>query len=95
MALPSSLGYEPYDARLRCLGRSLVTVLTSIDLVGDVLWRLLRLPRLSLSRRVWFTNRFMEAVLDLQEEHLIRWSMHTVQDLRYGLCAGPIFHSCP
>jgi len=46
-----SLGYEPTDVRLRCLGQSLVTVLTSTDLLGEVLRRLLCLPRLSLSRR--------------------------------------------
>jgi hypothetical protein len=60
-----SLGYEQCDVRLRCLGQSLVTVLTSTDLLGDVLWRLLCLLRLSLSRRVWFTNRLTEVVLDL------------------------------
>jgi hypothetical protein len=32
-----SLGYEQCDVRLRCLGRSLVTVLTSTDLLGDAL----------------------------------------------------------
>jgi hypothetical protein len=68
--------------RLLCLGRSLVTVLTSTDLLGAVLWRLLRFPRLSLSRRVWFTNRFTEAVLDLPGEHLIRRSMQHVQPVR-------------
>ena len=69
---PRPLGYEQCDVRLRCLGQSPVTVLTSTDLLGDVLWRLLCLPRLSLSRRVWFTNRLTEVVLDLLGEHLIR-----------------------
>jgi hypothetical protein len=75
-----SLGYEPTDVRLRCLGQSLVTVLTSTDLLAEVLWRLLCLPRLSLSQRVWFTNRFTEVVLDLLGEHLIRRSGQVIQD---------------
>jgi hypothetical protein len=53
-----SLGYEPYDARLRCLNLSLVTALTSVDLRREVFPDILRLPRLSLSRRVRFTNPF-------------------------------------
>jgi hypothetical protein len=55
---PRPLGYEPYDVRLCRLGLSLVTLLTSVDLLREVFSDLLRLPRLSLSRRVRFTNRF-------------------------------------
>ena len=55
---PRPLGYEPYDVCLYRLGLSLVTLLTSVDLLREVFSDLLRLPRLSLSRRVWFTNRF-------------------------------------
>jgi hypothetical protein len=60
-----SLGYEPTDVRLRCLGQSLVTALTSADLRREVVPGLLHLSRLSLSRCVRFTNRFTEPVLDL------------------------------
>jgi hypothetical protein len=63
--LRSSLGYEPTDVRLRCLQGSLVTTLTSADLRREVVPGLLYLSRLSLSRCVWFTNRFTEPVLDL------------------------------
>ncbi len=59
------LGYEPTDVRLRCLGQSLVTALTSADLRREVVPGLLHLSRLSLSRCVRFTNRFTEPVLDL------------------------------
>ena len=55
---PRPLGYEPYDVCLCDLGLPLVTLLTSVDLLREVFSDLLRLPRLSLSRRVWFTNRF-------------------------------------
>jgi hypothetical protein len=43
--------------RLRCLGLSLVTTLTSVDLRREVVPGLLHLCRLSLSRAVRFTNR--------------------------------------
>ena len=51
------LGYEPYDARLLCLGESLVSALTSADLRDDVDSVPPCLPRLKLSRCVRFTNR--------------------------------------
>ena len=51
--------------RLCRLGLSLVTLLTSVDLLREVFSDLLRLPRLSLSRRVRFTNRFTEQAIDL------------------------------
>jgi hypothetical protein len=62
---PRPLGYEPTDVRLRCLGQSPVTALTSADLLREVVPALLHLARLSLSRCVRFTNRFTEPVLDL------------------------------
>ncbi len=68
----SSLGYEPTDVRLLCLGQSLVTALTSADLRREVVPGLLHLSRLSLSRRVRFTNRFTEPVLDLRLSALPR-----------------------
>jgi hypothetical protein len=51
-----SLGYETYDARLRCLGQSPVTALTSADAPREVVSGLLRLPRLSRSRSAPCTN---------------------------------------
>jgi hypothetical protein len=66
----TSLGYEPTDVRLRCLRQSLVTALTSADLVREVVPALLHLCRLSLSRRVRFTNRFTEPGLDLRLSEL-------------------------
>ena len=63
---PTSLGYEPYDVRLRRLGRSLVTALTSADLRREVDSVLPCLPRLKLSRCVRFTNRFTEPVPGLR-----------------------------
>ena len=50
------LGYEHYDARLQRLGRSPFTVLASADLRLEIVSGLLRLPRLSPSRRVSCTN---------------------------------------
>ena len=67
-ALLQSLGYEPTDVRLRRLGQSLVTALTSADLRREVVPGLLHLCRLSLSRRVRFTNRFTEPVLEVTPE---------------------------
>jgi hypothetical protein len=61
---PRPLGYEPYDARLRRLGPSLTGMLTSTDRTDPIAHRRLRLPRLTLSRRVRFTNRFTESVCD-------------------------------
>ena len=40
-----SLGYEPTDVRLRCLGQSLITALTSADLRREVVPGLLYLSR--------------------------------------------------
>ena len=51
-----SLGYEPYDVRLPRLGQSPVAALASADLRHEVVPGLLRLPRLSMSRRVSCTN---------------------------------------
>jgi hypothetical protein len=59
-----SLGYEPYDERLCRLGPSPVATLTSANLRREVVLVRLRLPRLSLSRSVRFTNRFTEPVSD-------------------------------
>ena len=67
---PRPLGYEPYDVCLCRLGLSLVTLLTSVDLLREVFSDFLRLPRLSLSRRVWFTNRFTEQAIDLHFSYL-------------------------
>ena len=68
-----SLGYKPIDVRLRCLGQSLVTALTSADLRRDVVVPgLPHLSRLSLSRCVRFTNRFTDPVLDLWPSTLPR-----------------------
>jgi hypothetical protein len=47
-------------------GRSLVGAVTSADRTGPISLRRLRLPRLVLSRRVRFTNRFTEQAIDLQ-----------------------------
>jgi hypothetical protein len=63
---PRPLGYEPYDDRLRCLGESLVSALTSADLRDDVDSIPPRLPRLKLSRCVRFTNRFTELLPGLR-----------------------------
>jgi hypothetical protein len=63
---PRPLGYEPYDARLWCLGQSLVGVVTSADRTDPVSLRRFRLPCLVLSRRVRFTNRFTEQAIDLR-----------------------------
>jgi hypothetical protein len=60
----SSLGYEHYDARLCCLGPSPVAMLTSANLWREVVSGRPRLPRLSLSRSVRFTNRFTGSVVD-------------------------------
>jgi|SRR5689334_11534003 len=76
---------EPYDGCLCRLGLSLVTLLTSVDLLREVFSDLLRLLRLSLSRRVRFTNRFTEQAIDLhfrtsttfRECH--PWARHRVQ----------------
>ena len=66
---PRPLGYEPYDARLWCLGPFLVGMVTSADRTSPVSFCRLRLPRLVLSRRVRFTNRFTEQAIDLQFPH--------------------------
>lgn len=65
LCLSASLGYEPTDARLYCLGQSPVTVLTSADPRPEILPGLPRLPRLTLSRRVRFTAWFTEPVPDM------------------------------
>ena len=66
MAFPSSLGYEPYDARLWDLGRSLVTALAS----GNSIRYLVPVPPslrcLALSRRIRFTDWFTGTVLDVR-----------------------------
>jgi hypothetical protein len=53
---PRPLGYEPYDVRLSRLALSLVTALTSADERRAFMPGPLRLPRLTLSRRVLCTN---------------------------------------
>ena len=58
----SSLRYEPYDARLCCLGQSLVTALASADRRREVVMDLLRLLRLSLSRCVSCTIRLLNCM---------------------------------
>ena len=60
------LGYEPYDVRPCRLASSLVALLTSADGQRAFMPGSLRLPRLKLSRRVRFTNRFTEQAIDLQ-----------------------------
>jgi len=57
---PRPLGYEPYDIGLCRLKPSLAGAVTSADRTNPVSLRRLRLPRLKLSRRVRFTNRFTE-----------------------------------
>ena len=52
--------------RLWRLGQSLAGVVTSADRPDPISLRRLRLPRLVLSRRVRFTNRFTEQAIDLQ-----------------------------
>jgi hypothetical protein len=52
----TSLGYEPTDVRLSRLGQSPVAALASADWRYEVIPGLLRLPRLSMSRRVSCTN---------------------------------------
>ena len=63
---PRPLGYEPYDARLPRPGLSPADAVTSVDRTDPVSIRRLRLPRLKLSRRVRFTNRFTKQAVDLQ-----------------------------
>ena len=60
------LGYEHCDARLWYLGRSLVTALASGNPARYLVPEPLSLRCLALSRRVWFTNRFTETVLDVR-----------------------------
>jgi hypothetical protein len=69
---PRPLGYDPTDVRLRCLGQSLVTALTSADRRLEVIPGPLYLSRLSLFRCVRFTNRFTEPALDLRLSALLR-----------------------
>ena len=62
-----SLGYEPYDRV--CLRRprlSLAGVVTSADRTDRISLFRLRLPRLGLSCRVRFTNRFTKQAIYLQ-----------------------------
>jgi hypothetical protein len=80
-----SLGYEPTDVCLCCLGQSLVTALTSADLRREVVPGLPHLSRLSLSRCVRFTNRFTEPVLDLC---FLRF--HGREHARSGLSVHPV-----
>jgi hypothetical protein len=61
----SSLGYEHCDARLWHLGRSLVTSLAWGNPVRYLVPEPPSLRCLALSRRVRFTNRFTETVLDV------------------------------
>ena len=69
---PRPLGYEPYDVCLCRLKLSLVAALTSADLRYEVFPGLLRLPRLSLSRRVSCTNACTNQPPACWWEHLIR-----------------------
>jgi hypothetical protein len=57
---PRPLGYEPYDVCLWRPGPSPAGAVTSADRPGPISLGRLRLPRLVLSRRVRFTNRFTE-----------------------------------
>jgi hypothetical protein len=82
----SSLGYQPTDVRLRCLGQSPVTALTSADLRREIVSGLLHLSRLSLYRCVRFTNRFTEPVLDLWFSELPRVRTRA----RSGLSVHPV-----
>src|SRR5579863_6818317 len=84
---PRPLGYEPYDVRLRRLGSSLVTALTSIDPRREVFPDLLRLPRLGLSRRVRFTNRFTELTTDLRFPEPFRPCPGRIRGPRHGVHA--------
>jgi len=74
---PPTAWEQQCDVRLRCLGQALVTALTSADLRREVVPGLLHLCRLSLCRlslcrRVRFTYRFTEPVLDLRLSALPR-----------------------
>jgi len=60
------LGYEPYDICLSRLKASLTDAVTSADRSDPISLRRLRLPRLKLSRRVRFTNRFTRQAIDLR-----------------------------
>lgn len=60
------LGYEHCDARLWHLGRSRVIALASGNPVRYLVPEPPRLRYLALSRRVRFTNRFTETVLDVR-----------------------------
>ena len=86
-----SLGYEPTDVRLRCPGQSPVTGLTSADRRLEVVRGSLYLSRLSLSRRVRFTNRFTEPVLYLRLSGLRRTRSPVQQSRRHGADPDRLF----
>ena len=83
------LGYEPYDARLCRLGPSLAGMVTSVDRTDQISLRRLRLPRLVVSRRVRFTNRFTEQAIDLQ----VPWSGSGWREHSYGGFGGATHNS--
>ncbi len=94
---PRPLGYEPYDASLWRLGPSLAGVVTSADRTDPVSPCRLRLPRLVLSRRVRFTNRFTEQAIDLQFPYSFRPFRRAIPGLRTvcGLARQRRLRSCP
>jgi hypothetical protein len=88
---PRPLGYEHYDLRLPRLRPSPIVALTSADPRHEVVPGLLRLSRLSMSRRVSCTNeppgrpvrvgqQDRRSGAQRAREHLIRRSRHIVQD---------------
>jgi hypothetical protein len=91
------LGYEPYDVCLWCLGPSLADVVTSANRTDPVSPRRLRLPRLVLSRRVRFTNRFTDQATDLQFPHPSRPSAAAIPGAPHRVRAArqPRLRSCP
>jgi hypothetical protein len=58
--------YEPYGARLSCLGQSLAGLVTLTDSADHGVLGRLRLPRLILFHRIRFTNRFTLRVIDMR-----------------------------
>jgi len=89
---PRPLGYEPYDIGLSRLKPSLTGAMTSANRTDPVSLRRLCLPRLKLSRRVRFTNRFTKQAIDLRFPRLCRPPAHcrprTVAR-RFRLAKGP------
>ena len=76
-----SLGYEPYDVRLCRPASSLLANLTSADVRCEVVSGLGRLPRLTLFRRVRFTDPFTEQPVRDRASPTSGSGIHTVDVL--------------